>query len=134
MWATYSVCCRRSARALTSSRGVLASWAFSLACASLALAWASAVVALAACQALTVVPEERQRAMAAAVKRAGLAYGQIFEIGTWELGGQRGHRFVGKVTLNIGGKGGGRFVAAGAVFFEGFHSQSIELERQGTGD
>ena len=35
--------------------------------------------------------------------------------------------FVGKVTLDVGGEGGGGFVAARAVFFEGFHHNPIEF-------
>ena len=35
--------------------------------------------------------------------------------------------FVGKVTLDVGGEGGGGFVAAGAVFFEGFHDDPVKF-------
>src|SRR5437762_3427958 len=44
--------------------------------------------------------------------------------GSWGAGEDG---FVGKVTLDVGGQGAGRLVAAAAVFFEGFHHNPIEL-------
>ena len=44
--------------------------------------------------------------------------------GSW---GASKDRFIGKVTLNVGGEGGGGFVAAGAVFLQRLHHNPIQL-------
>ena len=84
-------------------------------------------MALTACQALTVVPRIRQSGDGGGGGEGGFVFaGEFLEAvhGSW---GASEDRFVGKITLNVGGQGAGRFVAAGAVFFEGFHHDPIEF-------
>ena len=74
-----------------------------------------------------MVPRIRQSGDGGGGGEGGFVFaGEFLEAvhGSW---GASEDRFVGKVTLNVGGEGAGRFVAPAAVFFEGFHHDPIEL-------